>query len=114
DDYAPFFAFVRASGLRLNECLLRWSEVDWDACQIRKQGKGGKWITVPITSTIRDILVPLEGHHTEHVFTYVAQRTRDGRKKGERRPLTRSGVKIAWRRLRKSAGVTGFRFHDFR
>ena len=33
---------------------------------------------------------------------------------GERRPLTYSGVKIAWRRLRKRAGVTGFRFHDFR
>ena len=23
DDYAPFFAFARASGLRLKECLLR-------------------------------------------------------------------------------------------
>jgi integrase len=34
--------------------------------------------------------------------------------KGQRYPLTRSGIKIAWRRLRKRAGVTGFRFHDFR
>jgi integrase len=42
------------------------------------------------------------------------QRTRDGRVKGERHPLTYSGVKIAWRRLRKRAGVVGFRFHDFR
>ena len=48
------------------------------------------------------------------MFTYQAQRTRDGRVKGERHPLTCSGVKIAWRRLRKRAGVTGFRFHDFR
>lgn len=114
DDYAPFFAFARASGMRLRECLLRWSEVDWAARQIRKSGKGGKLVTVPITDTIREILWPLQGHHPEHVFTYVAQRTRDGRTSGERHPLTYSGAKIAWRRLRKRAGVTGFRFHDFR
>ena len=114
DDYAPFFAFARASGLRLRECLLCWSEVDWGARQIRKPGKGGKLVTVPITSTIREILWPLRGHHPEMVFTYIAERTRDGRVQGERYPLTYSGVKIAWRRLRKRAGVTGFRFHDFR
>jgi integrase len=114
-DFMPFFAFARASGLRLKECVtLRWSEVDWGARQIRKHGKGGKLVTVPITSTIRDILWPLQGHHRDFVFTYVAQRTRDGRVQGERHPLTYSGVKIAWRRLRKRAGVTGFRFHDFR
>ena len=114
EDYAPFFDFARASGLRLQECLLRWSEVDWGAKQISKPGKGGKPVTVRITDTIREILWPLRGHHPEFVFTYVAQRTRDGRVQGERHPLTRSGVKIAWRRLRKRAGVTGFRFHDFR
>ena len=80
----------------------------------REAGKGGKLVTVPITSTIREILWPLQGHHPEFVFTYVAQRTRDGRVQGERYPLTYRGVKIAWRRLRKRAGVTGFRFHDFR
>jgi integrase len=114
DDYAPFFAFAHASGLRLNECLLRWSQVDWDAQQIRKPGKGGRLVTVRITPTIREILWPLRAHHPEFVFTYEAQRTRDGRTKGERCPLTYSGVKITWRRLRKRAGVTGFRFHDFR
>src|SRR5262249_61368017 len=68
DDLAPFFAFARASGLRLKECVtLRWSEVDWGARQIRKTGKGGKLVTVPITSTIRKILWPLQGHHTEPV-----------------------------------------------
>jgi integrase len=113
-DYAPFFAFARASGLRLNECLLRWSEVDWGTKEISKPGKGGKLVKVKITPTIRDILWTLRGHHPELVFTYKAQRTRDGRVKGWRYPLTYSGVKIAWRRLRKRAGVTGFRFHDFR
>ena len=35
DDLAPFFAFARASGLRLRECLLRWPEVDWSAAKGR-------------------------------------------------------------------------------
>jgi integrase len=64
DDLAPFFAFARASGLRLRECLLRWSEVDWSARQIRKLGKGGKLVTTPITPTIREILWPLRGTTT--------------------------------------------------
>lgn len=113
-DYGPFFAFAVASGLRLRECLLRWSEVNWSAGQIQKLGKGGKLVTVPITPTIRAILWPLQGHHSEHVFTYIAKRTRGGRVQGQRYPLTYSGVKITWRRLRKRAGVEGFRFHDFR
>jgi integrase len=71
-------------------------------------------VAVPITSAIRVILWPLRGHHREHVFTYVAMRTHGGRVKGQRYPLTYSGAKIVWRRLRKRAGVTGFRFHDFR
>jgi integrase len=115
EDYAPFFAFAAASGLRLRQCItLSWNDVGWNAGQIRKPGKGGKLETVPITSAIREILQPLRGHHAERVFTYKAQRTRDGRVKGERHPLTYHGVKIAWRRLRKRAGVVGFRFHDYR
>jgi integrase len=114
-DLAPFFAFARVSGLRLRECItLAWSEVDWSARQIRKAGKGGKLVTVPITSMIREILWPLRAYHPERVFTYEAQRTRDGRVKGERRPLTYNGVKTEWRRLRAKSGVAGFRFHDFR
>ena len=86
-DYGPFFAFARASGLRLAEAItLCWSEVDWGTRQIRKAGKGGKLVTVPITATIRKILWPLRGHHPVAVFTYVAERPRDGRTKGERYP----------------------------
>jgi integrase len=116
EDYRPFFAFARASGFRLQECFLRWREVDWEARQIRKKGKGGRLVTGPITSNIRSILWPLLGHHREFVFTYVATRTREGRIRGNRYPLTYSGVKSMWRRLRARAGpgVEDFRFHDFR
>jgi integrase len=114
DDYAPFFAFARASGLRLNECLLRWSEVDWTAHQIRKPGKGGRSVTTPITSEIRAILWPLQGHHPEFVFTYVSERGEHGRVYGQRYPITYAGVQTYWRRLRKRSGVVGLRFHDLR
>jgi integrase len=110
-DYAPFFAFARASGLRLAECLLRWSEVDWTARQIRKPGKGGRPVTVPITSEICELLWPLQGHHSEFVFTYVPQRRGADKL---RRPLTYSGVQTCWRRLCKRSGVVGLRFHDLR
>ncbi|MGB6948960.1 MAG: tyrosine-type recombinase/integrase, partial [Methyloceanibacter sp.] len=48
------------------------------------------------------------------VFTYVAQRTRVGRVKGQRYAMTVSGAKSQWRRLCKKAGVENFRFHDIR
>jgi len=114
DDYLPIFRLVQATGLRLNECLLRWEDIDWDAPQIRKRGKRGRLVTRPITSTIRQILWPLRGHHPEYVFTFVATRTHDGRVKGARYPITYNGLKSHWRYLRKRAGLVDFRFHDFR
>lgn len=83
-DYLPFIRIALVTGLRLRECLLKWSEVDWDGNQIRKLGKGRKLVTARITSEVREILWPLRGHHPECVFTFVADRNRDGRKRGER------------------------------
>jgi integrase len=116
DDLAPFFAFAMATGMRLSECLLRWSEVDFPNRQLCKQGKGRRWVSVPLTPTVRDILWPRRGHHPEFVFTFVAQRTGPvkGRTRGQRYPLTAGGVRAAWKRLRDRAGIADFRFHDFR
>lgn len=70
----------------------------------------------PITPAIREILFPLQGQHPEFVFTYVAiyGNKRLGRVRGQRYPLTYSGAKTAWQRLRASSGLADFRFHDFR
>jgi integrase len=114
DDYRPFFGFAHATGWRLNECFLRWSEVNWTTREITKLGKGGKRIAVKIIPSVRDILWPLRGHHSEFVFTYVCEHAEHGRIKGERYPVTRRGVQTYWSRLRKAAGVVGFRLHDFR
>ncbi|KQW22955.1 integrase [Afipia sp. Root123D2] len=116
-DYAPFFDFVRASGMRLNECVtLRWSEVDFGARQIVRTGKGDQRVVFPITPAVREILFPLQGQHPEFVFTYVAVygNKRLGRVRGQRYPLTYAGAKTAWQRLRTISGVADFRFHDFR
>lgn len=116
-DYGPFFDFVRASGMRLKECVtLRWSEVNFGTRQIVRIGKGGRRVVFPITPAVRDILFPLQGQHEEFVFTYVAMygNKRLGRVRGQRYPLTYTGAKTAWQRLRAAAGVADFRFHDFR
>jgi len=123
-DYEPIFAFVRATGLRLNECILRWSEVDWETGWISKPGKGGRMVKTAITSTVREILLPLRGDHSEFVFTYKAQRVRKKgagykgdhveRERDARYPITYSGLKTQWKRIRAKAGVKDFRFHDFR
>jgi integrase len=114
DDYRDIMDFAGASGLRLNECLLRWSEVNWEGRQIIKTGKGGRKITASITPLIREILWPLRGHHPEFVFTYVAKRTRKNLVRGQRYPVTYNGLKTEWKRHRKRSGIEDFRFHDKR
>lgn len=116
DDLEPFFDFARASGLRLSECFIGWENVDWHAGVIETIGKGGLPVRTLITSEIRAILLPLRQHHPHKVFTYVVQRTvrSKGLVKGERLPLTYEGLKSYWRRMKKRADMTDFRFHDFR
>jgi integrase len=126
DDYAPLIAMALATGLRQREIYdLRWKEVDWLGGQIKRMGKGKKPVARPITDRVRDILMPLRGHHGEFVFTYVADRTRSYwvGKKGERRqemrvagkryPIGKENLKTRWRRDRP-ADMADFRFHDFR
>src|SRR5262245_10874213 len=92
----------------------RWPEVYFPGRQIRKRGKGGQLVTRPITPTVREILWPLQGHHREFVFTFVATRTHRGYVRGQRYPVTYNGLRSHWRYVRKHAGVVDFRFHDLR
>lgn len=120
EDYHPLMEFEVVSGLRQKAALLTWPQVDWENRQIRYQkkrrraGEGVVWRTIPITPRIEAILRPLIGHHEVFVFTYVAIRTRDGRVKGRRYPITVNGLKTQWRRDRADSGVVDFRWHDFR
>lgn len=114
-DYHPALRFALITGLRLSEIArLRWSDVDWGGRQITVLGKGDKLATIPMPPDIRELLWPLRGDHPEAVFTYEAARTREGRLRGERHPMTRSGLQITFRRAVATAGIVNYRFHDNR
>jgi integrase len=113
-DYAPWVQFALLTGLRRAETLITWDKVNWQAGSITTIGKGRRLVSTPITPAVAALLEPLRGHHPEAVFTFVANRTRDGRIKGQRYPIDYEGGKTEWQRLTKRAGVVNFHFHDLR
>jgi integrase len=120
-DYQPVVRFAMQSGCRLCEIVpgkefpgLRWKDVDWAGRKITIMGKGRVLGTIPISPGIRELLFPLQGHHPEFVFTYVAQKRRDDRVRGQRYPMTREGLKTEWRRAKLDAKLLDYRFHDNR
>jgi integrase len=118
-DYAPAIEYQHATGWRQGSAVpLEWSQVNWGNKTIARIGKGGKVLITKINDELRSILWPLVGHHPTRVFTYIAQKTRDGRVAGKRYPITLSGFKTQWRRKRAMAGLDGginpLRNHDLR
>lgn len=112
-------SFATIMGLRLREVLLRWPQIDFDRGTIRVKGKGGKWAELPLPRDAYAILWAERGRNPEWVFTYIAAKTwrepRTGRDyiKGERYPLTYSGISSHRVRRWRAAGVDA-RFHDLR
>lgn len=119
-DYHDVMEFASVTGLRKKAALLTWTQVDWDNGLIRWQkkrrraGQGLVWRTFPISPRVAQILRRCIGHDDVHVFTYVAERTRAGRVKGQRYPITVNGLSTEWRRSRAESGVVDFRWHDWR
>lgn len=114
-DYKPIALFALASGVRLSGCLkLRWADVDWGNRKVTIRGKGGRDYTIPMSAEMREILFPLQRHDPEIVFTYFAQRNRDGRQRDDVMPITESGLMSEWRRAREDAGILDYRWHDHR
>ncbi|MGF7161249.1 integrase [Rhodoligotrophos appendicifer] len=120
EDYRPIWRFSLITGLRMMEAVtLTWAQVDWSGGTLSITGKGGKEAVIPMDSDARAILSLLRGHHPTRVFTYSVQRFRDGRKRDERLPITKNGLKTAWRRARDKAvkeqpSLATFRWHDNR
>lgn len=114
EDYRPFIQFALMSGWRCAEVrLLRWADLDFPARQARTTIKGGHSAKRPLTSAMIAHIAsqPVAG---PFVFTYECQKTRKGRKKGERYPISKDGWRKEWGRALEQAGVEDFRFHDLR
>ncbi|URQ76211.1 MAG: site-specific integrase [Candidatus Ochrobactrum gambitense] len=114
-DVAVRFAFL--TGCRRMEILgLSWDKVDFFGRTFTVLGKGKKERIIPMSSAVFELLWGERNHHEVKVFTFVAKRTlkKPGLIRGQRYPLTESGLKSAMRRAIADAGVKNFRFHDTR
>lgn len=114
-DYAPAVRFALLTGCRREEIVgLCWRNVDFPNREFSVTGKRDKSRTIPMTEPVYALLKMEFPHHGEKVFTYAVKRTRDGRKRGQRLPITMEGFKTEWRRLRARAKLVDFKFHDTR
>lgn len=118
-DAAVFFAF--RMGARREEVLnLDWQHIDFFNDRLTLDGKGSRKRTVPVPSDVRAILWAQKDFHPVKVFTYEAAYTRRATThcpatvRGQRYPLTASGIEEAFSQALKNADVTNFRFHDMR
>jgi integrase len=115
DDYRPLLAFAIMTGVRQANALhLTWPQVDEPAGVIRLIMKGEEPHVIPITSDVADILDGCRGHHETHVFTFVVHQPRGSRRKGERHPITKDGLRRMWKNALRAAGITDYRWHDNR
>ncbi|MEC5289444.1 MULTISPECIES: tyrosine-type recombinase/integrase [unclassified Aurantimonas] len=113
-DYAPAVRFALMTGCRRAEIVgLTWQDVNFFAKELRVTGKGDRSRTIPMTREAFDLLWALKDHHPTAVFTFLATRTRDGRVRGTRYPITIPGFQTAWNRHVRPH-LSDFRFHDTR
>ena len=106
--------FALKSGWRKAEVMnLRWSDCDLQRGYAITRIKGGDTIQRPLTATLVAIIAnqPKVG---PYVFTYICQKSRAKRRKGERYPMTATVLRKPWKEAKEAAGLTGFRFHDLR
>jgi integrase len=119
DDYRAIRQFATKTGLRLNEVLLTWTQIDFENAVVRIIAKGDEPRIVPLTKATYALLWAERGRHPEYVFTFVAKRTRtcphtgQDYVRGQRYPITYWGLSTQRRRDWKKAGVDA-RFHDLR
>ena len=102
------------SGWRRAEVLnLRWSDCDLQHATAVTRIKGGDVVSRPLSAAMAAILSgqPMVG---PFVFTYVCQRSRDKRRKGERYPLTPTALRGPFADALTATGISAFRVHDLR
>ena len=118
--YDAAVEFAIATGARRQEIIdLTWGDIDWINRRLKVTGKRDRTRTIPITDDVFALLKGELGHHPVKVFTFVSEYTRvtaDGRRyeRGQRYPMTATGLEAAFKRMTAKAGVSNYRFHDNR
>ena len=120
-DYRPIIRFALLTGLRRAALLLKRDQLDWDNMVLhypKKSKHTGDLGWLPITPQMALILkreIAKGGDDTEWVFTYLCRRSRGGRVKGQRYPVTYAGLKEAMGGAVKASGLKDWRLlHDLR
>jgi integrase len=113
-DVRDAVAFLLKSGWRRGEVLgLCWSDVSLPRKQAVTRIKGGDQVARPLTTTLVELIArqPVAG---PFVFTYVCERSRAKRRKGQRYPLTPTALRKPFSEALAAAGIAAFRIHDLR
>lgn len=114
DDVRDAVDFLLKSGWRESEVLnLRWSDCNLATRAATTKIKGGEVVSRPLTDGLVTI-IKRQPRVCPQVFTYVCQKSREKRRKGERYPMTRTALRGPFRDAKKQAGVESFRIHDLR
>jgi integrase len=104
--YDRVVRFLRATGLRISEALIRWDAIDGNV--IVSKGKGGKVRTLPISSEVRGILEACRADN-DTPFVFVT------RYNGKVRPITVTAVSFAWQEAKQAGRLPAdLRIHDLR
>jgi integrase len=128
-DFHDVMEFALLTGIRLKGCVtLTWRDVDFEHRTIRylkkrERGQQVQWGTLPMTSAVEAILRRQIGYDRVQVWTYVAIGKKGGKggtlhggtfEPGKRYPITYWNLRTRFERAKAKAGVTDFRFHDWR
>ncbi|WP_425540660.1 tyrosine-type recombinase/integrase [Rhodoblastus acidophilus] len=117
EGYREVWLFSLATGLRLAECFMEWSQVDMEKATATLTQKGGRERQVILGKAAMAILGAQVGKDPAHVFTYVCRRRggKGGREKRlrQRYPVAYEGLKSAFARAAARLGLK-VRFHDAR
>lgn len=114
-DYAVLLQFALVTGLRQTSSLLLWANVNFETKTYGYIGKGGHYLEKRMTPEAERILRSRVGHHPTYVFTYVTKRHhRDDPLPGSRAPITGTGLRSVWDRVKARLGIAGLKWHDLR
>jgi integrase len=132
EDYQTLVDVAIIVGLRQAEAILklRWHMIGWGTMTITVPGKGNRTDVMQLPTAARDLLWAYKAkvrpeRDDELVFSYVAERTvqpssnakrtmNRTRIKGQRYPITKSGLRRAFTNAIRAAGIADFRYHDLR